>query len=171
VTPARRNGYPGDQAVDGADDGRHESPAERLDRNWNELLQELRVLQTGTQILTGFLLTVAFQSRFEDLNAFQVEVYLVLVVLASVTTALGLAPVSLHRWLFRKRAKDAIVRIGHVFLQAALVGIALTISGVSLLIFDVVWTRTAGVVAAIGTLVVILLAWAVIPAVAGRRND
>ncbi len=152
------------------DDGRNESEAERLDRNWNELLQELRVLQTGTQILTGFLLTVAFQSRFEDLNDFQVDVYLVLIALASLTTALGLAPVSLHRWLFRKRAKDAIVRIGHGFLQAALVGIALTISGVSLLIFDVVWTRTAGVVAAAGTLVVILLAWVVIPALAGRRN-
>jgi hypothetical protein len=155
---------------DYADDGRNETEAERLDRNWNELLQELRVLQTGTQILTGFLLTVAFQSRFEDLNPFQVDVYLVLVVLASLTTALGLAPVSLHRWLFRRRAKAEIVRVAHGFLQAALVGIALTISGVALLIFDVVWTRTAGVVAAVGTLVVILLAWVVVPAVAGRRS-
>jgi hypothetical protein len=155
---------------DHADDGRNESAAERLDRNWNELLQELRVLQTGTQILTGFLLTVAFQSRFEDLNRFQVDVYLVLVALASLTTALGLAPVSLHRWLFRRQAKDAIVRVGHLFLQVALVGIALTTSGVCLLIFDVVWTRTAGVVAAIATLVVILLAWVVIPAAAGRRR-
>ncbi len=153
-----------------ADDGRNETEAERLDRNWNELLQELRVLQTGTQILTGFLLTVAFQSRFEDLNPFQVDVYLVLVVLASLTTAIGLAPVSLHRWLFRRRAKGEIVRVAHGFLQAALVGIALTISGVALLIFDVVWTRTAGVVAAAGTLVVILLAWVVVPAVAGRRS-
>ncbi|MFD3446262.1 DUF6328 family protein [Microbacteriaceae bacterium 4G12] len=155
---------------DYGDDGRSESEAERLDRNWNELLQELRVLQTGTQILTGFLLTVAFQSRFEDLDEFQVDVYLVLVVLASLTTALGLAPVSLHRWLFRKRAKDAIVRIGHGFLQAALVGIALTISGVSLLIFDVVWTRTAGVVTAVGTLVAILVFWVVVPSLAGRRR-
>jgi Family of unknown function (DUF6328) len=166
VTPVAGKGG----AADDEDDGRHESEAERLDRNWNELLQELRVLQTGTQILTGFLLTVAFQSRFEDLNDFQVDVYLVLVVLASLTTALGLAPVSLHRRLFRKRAKAEIVRVGHVFLQAALVGIALTISGVSLLIFDVVWTTTAGVVAAIATLLVIVLAWLVIPAVAGRRR-
>jgi Family of unknown function (DUF6328) len=157
-------------AEDYADDGRNESEAERLDRNWSELLQELRVLQTGAQILTGFLLTVAFQSRFEDLNDFQVDVYLVLVVLASVTTALVLAPVSLHRRLFRKRAKAEIVRVAHGFLQAALVGIALTLSGVSLLIFDVVWTRTAGVVAAIATLAVILLAWLVIPAVARRRS-
>ena len=157
-------------APDGADDGRNESETQRLDRNWDELLQELRVLQTGTQILTGFLLTVAFQSRFEDLNRFQVDVYLVLVVLASLTTALGLAPVSLHRWLFRRHAKAAIVRIGHGFLQATLVGIALTISGVSLLIFDVVWTRAAGVVAAVVLLVVILLAWVVIPAAGGRRR-
>jgi hypothetical protein len=166
VTPRNTRGGVGDNA----DDGRHESETERLDRNWDELLQELRVLQTGTQILTGFLLTVAFSSRFEDLNEFQIDVYLVLVVLASLTTALGLAPVSLHRWLFRRHAKAAIVRIGHGFLQATLVGIALTISGVSLLIFDVVWTRTAGIVAAAVLLVAILLAWVVIPAAAGRRR-
>jgi len=65
------------------DDGRNETQAERLDRNWNEILQELRVVQTGTQILTGFLLTVAFQQRFEDLDRFQVTVYLVLVALAA----------------------------------------------------------------------------------------
>ena len=50
--------------VDSTDDGRDESAADRLDRNWNELLQELRVMQTGVQILSGFLLTVPFQQRF-----------------------------------------------------------------------------------------------------------
>jgi preprotein translocase subunit SecD len=79
--------------------------------------------------------------------------------------------VSLHRRLFRKGAKAEIVSVAHGFLQASLVGIALTLSGVSLLIFDVVWTRTAGVVAAIATFVVILLAWVVIPAAARRRRD
>jgi hypothetical protein len=145
------------------DDGRHETVAQRLDRNWDEILQELRVLQTGTQILTGFLLTVAFQPRFGDLDEFQVDVYLVLVVFAVLTTAAGLAPVSLHRTLFRKRAKRQIVDIANILLRSALVGIALVTSGVVLLIFDVVADRTAGVIASGATLLVIVLAWLVLP--------
>ena len=74
-------------------DGRDESVNERMDRNWNEILQELRVTQTGTQIFTGFLLTIAFQQRFSDLTTFQTRVYLILVISAVLTTALGLAPV------------------------------------------------------------------------------
>ena len=78
-------------------DGRNETLNERMDRNWNEILQELRVTQTGTQIFTGFLLTIAFQQRFSELTTFQVRVYLILVVTAVLTTALGLAPVNFHR--------------------------------------------------------------------------
>src|SRR5690554_1967163 len=104
---------------------REETESERLDRNWNEILQELRVTQTGTQILTGFLLTVAFQTRFTDLDTVQVTLYLALVVGAIVTTALGLAPVSLHRQLFRKRAKDDIVKLANRIMRYTLVGVAL----------------------------------------------
>ncbi len=57
-------------------DGRRETTNQRMDRNWNELLQELRVAQTGVQILTGFLLTVPFQSRFTELDGYQRSVYL-----------------------------------------------------------------------------------------------
>src|SRR5690606_31603274 len=59
--------------------GRPETPEQRSDRNWNELLQELRVMQTGVQILTGFLLILPFQSRFADLDDYQRTVYLTLV--------------------------------------------------------------------------------------------
>src|SRR5688572_32891834 len=82
-------------------DGRDETLNERMDRNWNEILQELRVTQTGTQIFTGFLLTIAFQSRFSELTHSQVRVYLTLVTAAVLTTALGLAPVHFHRGLLR----------------------------------------------------------------------
>lgn len=98
-------------APDAADDDRRETPTERLDRNWNEILQELRVTQTGVQILTGFLLTVPFQQRFEELTGTQREIYLVLVVLAAITTGLMVAPVSLHRMLFRRRAKASLVAV------------------------------------------------------------
>lgn len=144
---------------------------ERLDRNWNEILQELRVTQTGTQILSGFLLTLAFQQRFTDLDQFQVDVYLVLVVLAALTTALALAPVSLHRALFRKGAKERIVHTADRILKATLAGVALVLSGTLLLIFDVVVSRQAGVIAAVVSFVIITGGWLVLPAISRANSD
>ena len=141
------------------EDGRDETEMERLDRNWNEILQELRVIQTGTQILTGFLLTLAFQQRFTDLDQFQVDVYLALVIVAAAATVLGLAPVSLHRTLFRRKAKDAIVAFADRILKVTLVVVALTLSGTILLIFDVVVSRPAGIIAGVAALVVAFATW------------
>lgn len=141
-----------------------ETDRARLDRNWSEILQELRVTQTGTQILTGFLLTLAFQPRFADLTQIQVDVYLVLVVLAALTTALALAPVSLHRTLFREGAKEEIVRIANRILKATLLGVALVLSGTILLIFDVVVSPVAGYVAGGVSLILIAGVWLVMPA-------
>jgi hypothetical protein len=149
---------------------RDETEIERLDRNWAELLQELRVTQTGTQILTGFLLTLAFQPRFADLDAVQRDVYLGLVVLAVLATALGLAPVSLHRQLFRRQAKPQIVGAAHVLLQATLVVVALLVSGVALLLFDVVVSRTAGIAAGVTALTVTVLVWVLLPALLRRAR-
>ena len=89
---------------------RHETDDERADRNWEDLLQELRVTQTGIQLLSGFLLILPFQSRFEDLDAFQVDWYLGLLLLALVIVALLLTPVGMHRRLFRQRVKDDMGR-------------------------------------------------------------
>jgi hypothetical protein len=140
-------------------DGRNESLNERMDRNWNELLQELRVTQTGTQIFTGFLLTIAFQSRFDELTTFQVRIYLILVTAAVLTTALGLAPVSLHRSMFREGAKMIIVQTAHVITRIMLVGVAVMLVGAILLIFDfVVDRRTAFIVAGVTLIVLIILA-------------
>jgi hypothetical protein len=140
-------------------DGREESLNQRMDRNWNEILQELRVTQTGTQIFTGFLLTIAFQQRFGELTTFQTRVYLILVVAAVLTTALGLAPVNLHRALFRRGAKVTVVQTAHVIMRFTLVGVAVMLIGTVLLIFDLVVGRTAAlVIAGLTLLVVIILA-------------
>ena len=141
----------------------HETDAQIADRHWAEILQELRVTQTGTQILTGFLLTLAFQARFTDLNAIQVDMYLALVIVAAITTVLALAPVSLHRSLFREGAKEQIVSFTDRILKATLVGVALVLSGTVLLIFDVVLGRTAALVAGGSALAVIAGFWVVLP--------
>jgi hypothetical protein len=152
--------------VDSAD-GRNETLDERMDRNWNEMLQELRVTQTGTQILTGFLLASAFQNRFAELDRFQQGVYLVLVLAAVLTTVLGLAPVNLHRVLFRQHAKKLIVDVAHILLRLTLGGVGLVLVGTVLLIFDVVLDRRSALIAAAGTGVV-LTAIAVLPHVLRR---
>jgi hypothetical protein len=153
-----------------ANDGRPETENQRLDRNWAELLQELRVIQTGTQILTGFLLAAVFQSRFDDLDAFQRDVYLVLVVSSILTTLVGLAPVSLHRTLFRRRAKDRIVRYTDYFVQVTLAGVALTVAGIGLLIFDLVLGRWWGIAFAVFILAVVTVLWVVVPRVIRRAG-
>lgn len=151
-------------------DDRHETPTERLDRNWAEILQELRVTQTGIQILTGFLLTVPFQQRFTDLSDEQRGFYLVLVLLAAVTTGLMVAPVSLHRMLFRRRAKSALVTEADRFMRVGLVFLALTVSGVVLLVFDVVTTRAAALTASLLLLAGLVAAWFVLPTALGRAS-
>ena len=143
-------------------DGRDETLNERMDRNWNEMLQELRVTQTGTQILTGFLLAIAFQNRFTELTSFQVRVYLTLVLVAVLTTALALAPVNLHRVLFRKQAKEIVVEVAHVLLRITLIGVGLVLIGTVLLIFDVVLDRQRAWIAA-GATALLLIVIAVLP--------
>jgi hypothetical protein len=143
-------------------DGRDESLNERMDRNWNEILQELRVTQTGTQIFTGFLLTIAFQTRFGELTTFQIRVYLVLVIAAVLTTACGLAPVNLHRGLFRRGAKVTIVQTAHIIMRITLAGVAVMLIGTVLLIFDLVVDRTAALVAA-GVMLLVVIILAVLP--------
>ncbi len=140
-----------------------------MDRNWIEILQELRVTQTGTQILTGFLLAIAFQTRFAELSVWQHRVYLVLVVIAVLTTALGLAPVNLHRGLFRRHQKAVIVQTGHLILRAVLVGVGLVLIGTVLLVFDVVVGRVAAVVAAAGVALALVLI-GLLPYAVGRAG-
>ena len=152
-----------------ASDGRDESPDERSDRNWNEMLQETRISQTGTQILSGFLLTIAFQPRFDTLTTFQRVVYLALVLAATVTTALALAPVYLHRKLFRQRQKALVVQYGHRLLSSALAGLAVVMTGTVLLIFDVVLGLGGGVAAAAFVLLAVILL-AALPARRARRR-
>ena len=151
-------------------DGRDESVNERMDRNWNEILQELRVTQTGTQIFTGFLLTIAFQSRFSELTAFQVRVYLTLVIAAVLTTALGLAPVNLHRGLFRRGAKMIIVETAHIIMRITLVGVAVMLIGTVLLIFDLVLDRRAALIAAGATLLIVIVLAVLPPFLRSNRS-
>ena len=142
-----------------------EAEEKRLDRNWAELLQELRVTQAGTQIVSAFLLAVAFQQRFPELTQLQLDLYLVLVGLAGVATIIGLAPVILHRTYFRQGAKAHVVKIGNRLLFTEVIVVGLLAIGVTSFVFDFVVGHVAAIIAAsiIGAAVVAL--WVVLPRV------
>ncbi len=158
--------------VDGADDdsGRDESPTERMDRNWGELLQELRVAETGVQILTGFLLTLPFQQRFAELTLIERVVYLVAVLCAVTSTLLLVAPVSYHRVLFRYHEKDRLVGAADVLAKAGLFFLALAICAVTLLVFEFVAGPELAIVVVAVEAAFFLTVWLLIPLAVRRRR-
>lgn len=162
---------PGDEPDSDArpGDGREETVNERADRNWSEVLQELRVLQTGTQILTGFLLALAFQPAFADLSTGQRAFYLILVVLAALSAIIALAPVALHRLLFRRGEKPTIVAYGHAALLTSLLTVSVLMVGVVAFVFDIVVGDAAAWVAGVVLATVIVVLWIAFPAVMRSR--
>lgn len=144
-------------------DGRRETSMERADRNYGELLQELRVTQMGVQILFAFLLGLAFTPRFPDLDAFQRNTYIVTLLLSVTAAALLTAPAALHRVLFRQHAKKQIVDVSSRLAAAGLVVLAMALTGSVLLVVDVVLGRAQGVTAAAAGLLVFTGLWAVLP--------
>jgi Family of unknown function (DUF6328) len=166
---------PADRAFDESQarrtaESRGETLDQVLDRNVAELLQELRVAFTGVQILFGFLLSLAFTQRFEELDGFDLAVYMVALMSTALATMLLIAPVSFHRLVFRRRQKTAVVAVADRML---IVGLALLVPAIScavLLIVDVVLGRRAGIVCGTVTALVGLLTWYALPLVIRRSG-
>jgi len=144
---------------------------ETLTRNMNELLQELRVTQTGVQILTGFLLTVPFTDRFSDLDGVQRTTYLTVLCGSVLTTALVVAPVAFHRILFRRRMRRWLVEAANIAARAGLTMLALTSSGAVFLVFDVVTHRPGALVALGAGVLLFLTLWLVPPLFAEKDRN
>ena len=144
-------------------EARHETPTERLDRNWAHLLQELRVAQTGVQLLTGFLLTLPFQQRFDNLTTDMRVVYLVTVACSVGSTVLLVAPVGMHRLLFRRHLLRTLVSTAHRCAIAGLLLLGAALVGVTIVIFNVVAGAPAGIVAGVCAGVSLLFFWALVP--------
>jgi len=144
-------------------DDRDESHDERLDRNWNELLQELRITQTGLQLLSGFLLTLPFTDIFGGLDGRQKALYLTLVVVSGIAVGLNMTPVMMHRRLFAEHKKERVVAVGHVVSQAVIAGVAVLVTGTATLIFSVVEGWTAAIWVAVGLTLVLGTLLGVIP--------
>jgi len=140
-----------------------ETEKERLDRNLMELLGELRVALPGVQVLFAFLLAVPFQARFRTVTTFQRDVYFATLCCALLASALLIAPTPFHRLTFRLHQKRALVRIANRLTIAGLGLLAIAMSGVILLISDVLFGTATAVVATALSATAFALLWGVLP--------
>ncbi len=166
------DGSPADPgATSSASGTEQESHKERTTRRWNEMLQELRVAQTGVQVLTGFLLTVPFTQRFGDLDDVQRTAYLVVVSSSILAAGLLIGPVAYHRVLFGRHEKEWLVEAANASARAGLTALGVTMSGVMFLVFDVVLGRTASFIATGITVAVLAGLWLVLPLVGAEVDS
>ncbi|MFJ3662878.1 DUF6328 family protein [Streptomyces sp. NPDC090119] len=117
--------------------GRDETAEERADRKWGELIQEVRVAQTGVQILFGFLLTVVFQPKYAQLSGTDQFIYIVTVVLGACATGALIGPVSLHRLVSGHQVKPQAVKLAGALTFIGLVLLLATMACSLLLILRV----------------------------------
>jgi hypothetical protein len=151
-------------------DPRHETEAERDDRNLIELLQELRVAGLGVQVLFGFLLSLPFTNRFSRLGHGERGLYLASLVLAAVSTALLLGPVAYHRLVFRQRQKERLVRAANVMAICGLVAVGLSISAAVLLVTGYVEPGVASVVITVFVVALFAGLWFALPLARRERR-
>lgn len=144
--------------------GRRESEEERLDRNLQELLGELRVALPGVQVLFAFLLVVPFNQRFADLTSGQERLYLITLMTAGFASALLIAPTAQHRITFRMQEKQYIVMTGNRLTLAGLGFLAVSMTGAIGLVIDVVFSATTAIVCAAMIAALFALLWYVLPA-------
>jgi hypothetical protein len=136
-----------------------ESKAERLDRELSELVQELRVLLPGITVLFGFLLTLSFSRRFEDITGAEQVVFMVAFLSTALSVVLLVAPGVRHRTRFRDRDKEALVRSANRLTLAGSVLLAVAFASVTTLVCEHLYGWTAGLVAGIGLFVVEVTLW------------
>lgn len=134
-----------------ADDGRRETELERADRNLGELLQELRVLSTGVQILLAFLLTVPFSKGFPKLDAGERYLYLAILVFAAAAVGLLIAPTAIHRLVFHLGDKLHLVRVANRMAIGGIACLAVALTGIVALISGYLFGWVTGGIVAVAT--------------------
>src|SRR5215469_6856128 len=144
-------------------DARGETPLQRVDRSYGEILQEVRVAQTGVQILFAFLLALAFTARFATVTRFQRDLYVVTLLLCAGAAALLIAPAAIHRVIYRRRLKQHLVRVANRLALSGLVLLLLSMASAVLLILDFVFGTGPAVILAAAVLAWFTMWWFVLP--------
>jgi hypothetical protein len=152
-------------------DMRHEMPLQRADRAYGEILQEVRVAQTGVQILFAFLLTLAFTARFKSTTPLQRDIYVVALMLAAAATALLIAPAAFHRVIYGRRLKQHLVHAANKLALAGLVLLLLAMISALVLILDVTAGMGTAVILASGMLTWFFTWWFILPVYSRLRHS
>ena len=147
---------------------KHETEKQRWDRNFADLLQELRVAQTGVQILFAFLLTLPFSNGFPKTTAFQKDTYFVALISAAFATAMIISPVAFHRALFRQGRKPELVRYAHRMATGGLACMLVSMVSSVLLITDFLTNIWVALILTGIAALFFLTFWAAVPW--ARRN-
>jgi hypothetical protein len=143
--------------------GRAETEQERVDRNLQEMLGELRVALPGVQVLFAFLLVVPFNQRFGEVTSFQKAVYFVTLMFTTASAMCLIAPSVHHRIEFRHQDKEQIVRTGNRIVIVGLALLAVAMTGAVLFITDVLYGATTTAVVAAAVTLAFSLLWYALP--------
>src|SRR3954466_3472697 len=146
-----------------SDRGRNETEKERLDRNLNELLQELRVALPGGPGLFAFLLSGPFQHGFQKATGLQKDVYGVTLLLTALASALLMAPSAYHRLEFRQDDKKHIVFMANKFSIVGFAVLAAAMTSAILLVTDYLYSSTTSLIATVGAGLVLYGLWYALP--------
>jgi hypothetical protein len=146
-----------------AEDQRHETPTERLDRNTLELLNELRIAGTGIQVMFAFLLIVPFNTGWRKVDSFERTEYFVTLLVVALAAFLLMAPPIHHRLLFRHGEKRFLIRVGNYMAIAGMACLGLGFVGIVVLISDVVVGGAAPVIVGVLAALVIVSLWFALP--------
>lgn len=161
--PERTNGQRPHQAP--------ESREDKLDRELVELLQEMRIMLPGIEVIFGFLLTVPFTARFTQLSNLQTSTYFTVFISTALATALLVAPSAYHRLRWRQYDKEHLLRVANKFAIAGLAFFAVSMSGIAFIVTDVVIQTSIAVWVAAGVGAIVLVLWFGLPLLRGAQDE
>ncbi|MDQ5817940.1 MAG: DUF6328 family protein [Actinomycetota bacterium] len=136
---------------------------ERSAREVVELLQELRVVLPGVQVLFAFLLTVPFTQRFAQLTTLQQNVFFATLLCTAAATALLIAPSAHHRLLWRRGAREERLQVGNVLTILGLLFLVPAMVGVIFVITDLMFGSPTAVGVTVAMAASFVLLWFLLP--------
>lgn len=154
-----------------AEDQRHETAPQRLDRNTVELLNELRIAGTGIQVMFAFLLILPFNVGWKKVDGFERTEYFVTLMVVALAAFLLMAPPIHHRLLFRHGEKQFLITVGNRLAIAGMVCLGIGFIGIVVLISDVVIGGAAPAIFGILAAIVIVLLWFALPIVHSEQRS
>jgi len=140
-----------------------EDPQERTARELIELLQELRIVIPGVQVLFAFLLTVPFNQGFTKLTTVQRDVFFATLLCTAAATALLIAPSAHHRLLFRQGAREQRLKMGNTLAILGLAFLVPAMVGVVYVITDLIFSLTTALIVTIVMALAFFLLWFILP--------